>query len=240
MSKIENEFSLIEFWYIIIRNIWFIIFTTLFCLILSLILAFFILAPNYKSTADVMVQVEENNSSSNSDFDFVNAFRLIDTVAELMEKEVVLDKAKSDLETLGYEDISVDYLRKGLAISTSSSSYFINVSFIDKDTDFAEVAVNSIIDAVIYETNVEDAFPVLTNKIRRTSYATEAVYNSPNKVLYAFVGILIGLVASISLTSINEFFSGKFRGKEDIENSLGLQVISEIPSMNYKEAKSVK
>lgn len=233
----NREISFLEFWTLIYNNLKFIIVSvSIFGFILT-IYAWFIQVPDYKSNADVMVQVAQDSGSSETNFDLVNAFRLIDTVAELMEKEVVLENAKLRLENLGYNDISVRYLREGLSISSSSTSYFITIIFIDENVDLAKDAVDEVINAVIEETDVADAFPVLTNKIRRTSYATDASYNSPNKLFSSFVGVGLGLLFSISFVLVKETFSSKFKNKDEIESALDLQVIGMIPIMNDKENK---
>lgn len=242
-EKIENtsEMNLIDFWYIILKHIWFIIIFTLTITSLTMVYVFLILTPSYISRADVMIQVEQDSSTSNNpDFDLVNAFRLIDTVAELMEKEIILENALARLTELGYENLSISYIREGLIVSSSSSSYFINISFVDEDEKFSEEAVNAVIDAVIEETDVEDAFPVLTNKIRRTSYASDAVYFSPNKLVSTILGFVTGLITSVGFVTFKETFSTYFKNKDEIESALNIQVLSVIPKMNYKEKNNEK
>jgi capsular polysaccharide biosynthesis protein len=233
----NREISFLEFWTLIYNNLKFIIVSVIIFGSILTIYAWFIQVPDYKSNADVMVQVAQDSGSSETNFDLVNAFRLIDTVAELMEKEVVLENAKLRLENLGYSDISVRYLREGLSISSSSTSYFITIIFIDENVDLAKDAVDEVINAVIEETDIADAFPVLTNKIRRTSYATDASYNSPNKLFSSFVGVGLGLLFSISFVLVKETFSSNFKNKDEIETALDLPVIGLIPIMNDKENK---
>lgn len=241
MNEKNNEFSILDLWHIFIRNIWLIIITSSIFFIVSVIYVFYIVTPDYKSSADVMVQVEQD-SGTNSDpnFDLVNAFRLIDTVAELMEKEVVLENAINRLESIGYQDLTANYIRDGLIINTSSSSYFINISFVDENRALAKDAVDSIIEAVIEETDIADAFPVLTDKIRRTSFASDAEYNSPNKILISSLGLLVGLLISLGFVTTRDFFSMKFRSTEEIEETLKLQVLGVIPLKSYKEKSNVK
>lgn len=236
-KKIDREISFLELKQIFINNIVFIIITTLTFLLLSTIYAFFVAIPDYKSNADVMVQVEQDPMSSDQSYDLVNAFRLIDTIAELMEKEIVLKNAINRLEILGYENLDINDIREGLQISSSSTSYFINVSFIDQDEQLAMDAVDSVIEAVIEETDVEDAFPVLTDKIRRTSFASEAVYNSPNKLVFIFVGVFLGLAISSIFSFSKELLSSNFKSKDEIESEIGLQVLGIIPYMNKKGIK---
>lgn len=141
---------------------------------------------------------------------------------------------------MGYGDLSVKYLREGLVVKSSSTSYFINISFIDENTSLAEAVVDSIIEATIEETNVNDAFPVLTDKIRRTSFASEATYNSPNRLLYAVIGLGLGILSSVSFVVIKERLSSKFRNKEEIESLLGVQVLGVIPLMRKGEKQYEK
>lgn len=237
----QKELTFIDLWHIITNHIYFILIITILSLSLSIVYVFFVVTPNYISNADVMVQVEQDSQSSNNqNFDLVNAFRIIDTVAELMEKEIVLKNAIERLEAKGYQNLDVRYLREGLLVRTSSTSYFINVSFIDEDSTFAKEAVDSIINAVIEETDIEDAFPVLEDKIRRTSFASNADYNSPNKTLFIFVGLLLGLAVSIGFVLSKELLSTHYKSKDEIESSLEIQVIGAIPIKEFKEKTNGK
>ena len=241
MENKEKEISIIDLWHTFLRNIWFILITTFIFFLISVIIAWFIETPKYSSTADIMVQVEQDTPSNpDPNFDLVNAFRLIDTIAELMKKEVVLENALNRLEMQGYNELSVSYLRHGLSIRTSSSSYFINISFLDENNALAQIVVDAVIEAVIEETNQENAFPVLTDKLRRTSFASDAIYDSPNKILYMIVGLILGSFVSIGVVLLKENLSTKFKNKDEIEEALNLQILGVIPKMENKELKNVK
>jgi capsular polysaccharide biosynthesis protein len=236
-----NDLSIIDLWYLFKNHILLIISTTVVFLFSLSIYAWIIVTPKYISNADVMIQVEQSSSGNNeTNFDFVNAFRLIDTVAELMEKDIVLKNSVERLKNLGYENIDIEYLKDGLNVTSSSSSYFINISFIDENKVLAKDAVNSVIDAVIEETDIEDAFPVLTDKIRRTSFANEPTYHSPNQIIYAFAGVFLGLITSFGFIIFREKISSYFVNKEDIESNLDLIVLGVIPKMNPKEINHAK
>jgi capsular polysaccharide biosynthesis protein len=237
----QQELSLLDLWYMLLRHIWFIISVTALFFILASVYAFFIVTPDYISRADIMVQVEQSSSSaSDQNFDLVNAGRLLDTVRELMTKEVVLQKALETLSEQGYTDLTVGYLRSGLTITSSNTSFFINIAFVDEDTELAEAVVNAVISAVIDITDVEDAFPVLTNKIRRTSFASEATYNSPNRILFAVIGIVLGGIVSVGIVFLKELLATNFKSKDEIERMLNLQVLGIIPLMELKESKHGK
>jgi len=230
----EQEISLIDLYRIFIKNLLFIIITSLVFLSMSTIYAFFIVTPTYTSQADVMVQVELSNvNTSNATFDYSTAFRLIDTISELMKKEIVLLDVQYELQNQGYI-ISLNELRSGTTITSSSNSYFINVEFEHTNPQLTKVVADELINSVIKITNEEDAFPVLTNKIRRTSFASLGTYSSPNKLLYSMIGLVIGGMISVGFVFLKEFLSQSFRSKEDLEQALNLQVIGIIPKIDLK------
>lgn len=244
MEKDKNsafEFSFIDFWNVFVNHILSILIVTTIFLLSSLIYTFFVVTPDYISRADVMIQVENDNStSSDPNFDLLNALRLIDTVAELMTKEVILENSINRLEEKGYENLSINDIRENLSVSSSSTSYFINISYVDPDKNLAKEAVDSLIEAVIEETDVENAFPVLTNKIRRTSYASDAVYNSPNNLLNIFIGTLLGFTIITTFLVLKEIFANNFKSKEHIENTFEIPVLAVIPIMMHGQDKNEK
>jgi capsular polysaccharide biosynthesis protein len=231
------DISVVDIYNILINRIKFILLITFVATVLTSTYAWFISTPQYKSTADVMVQIEQSSGSTDPNFDYANAFRLIDTVAELMEKEVVYTVANDALILDGFESVEHGYFQNGISISASSTSYFINVSFIDENPDYAQAAVNAIINAVIEVTDEEGAFPVLTNKIRRTSFATIASYDSPNRVLFSIIGALLGSITSVVYVLALELLSTSFKSKDEIEKVLNIQVIGVIPTIDAKGLK---
>lgn len=219
---------------IFLNNIFLFIITVLIAFLISYVYAFYVVTPDYKSNADVMVQVEQDTTASDQSFDLVNAFRLIDTIAELMEKEIVLINAIERLEEFGYEDLDLTYLKEGLSIDSSNTSYFINISFVDENKLLAKNVVDAVIDAVIEVTDVENAFPVLTNKIRRTSFASDSIYNSPNKFLIITLGIIFGIITISTFLVSKEILSSNYRNKDEIEDDLNLPVLGIIPLQKVK------
>lgn len=234
----QESISILDLLQILKINLLFIISITLTFFLISTIYAWYIATPDYISKADVMVQVEQSATTSDPNFDLVNAFRLIDTIAELMEKEIILNNAINSLEQLGYDNLDDQYLRRGLTVKSSSTSYFINISFIDENPMLAKDVVDEVIDAVIEETNVSDAFPVLTDKIRRTSFASQATYNSPNKILTSIFGLFFGVIFSTGIIVIKNLLSNQFKNREEIEQTLDVQVLGVIPLMEFKEKKN--
>jgi capsular polysaccharide biosynthesis protein len=228
----EDGISLLDLLHLLQTHLLKIILTTIIGAFLAGSYSWLFVTPRYTSNGDVMVQIEQTNGSGDPNFDYTNAFRLIDTIAELMKKEVVYDVAQSALVDLGYPDSTHDAFLSNLSIRASNTSYFINVAFTHEDPRYAQDAVDAIVDAVIDITSDSDAFPVLTNKIRRTSFATLATYTSPNHILFLTIGTLLGGLVGLGWIGLITILRTTFQSEEDIEKRLQLPVLGVIPYMN--------
>jgi capsular polysaccharide biosynthesis protein len=225
-----NEISLIDLFKILKGNILLISFLTLMFGAIAAFYAFGVADPTYKSNAYVMVQVQVEGTSGNS-FDLVNAQRLMATAADLISMPVVLEKVIEDLNL----DITPAQLKSNLTVSSSTTSYFINVSYLSSDPEESKVIVNAVIDSAIQFAN--DNVAILEDNIIRTSTAGNGVYDSPNKVLYVVIGLILGGIFGVGLAFLSEMLNNTFRSKEQLEAAFNIQVLGVIPEFEVKEQK---
>jgi len=225
-----NEISLLDLIKILRSNMLLIIIATLLFGLIAGAYAYFIADPQYKSNAYVMVQVQVE-SGTNDSFDLVNAQRLMATAADLISMPIVLEKVVADLGL----SISAAQLESNLTVSSSTTSYFINVSYLAGDPALSKEIVNEVIDEAIAFANANVA--ILENNIIRTSTAKEGVYDSPNKVLYVVIGIILGGIVGVGIAFIKELFNNTFRTKDQLEQAFGIQVLGVIPEFEVKETR---
>ncbi|MDO9629849.1 MAG: Wzz/FepE/Etk N-terminal domain-containing protein [Acholeplasmataceae bacterium] len=225
-----NEISLIDLIKILRSNIILIMIGVIIFGTVAAIYAFAVASPKYKSNAYVMVQVQVEGSSGNS-FDLLNAQRLMATAADLISMPIVLEKVINDLDL----EMSTGQLKSNLSISSSTTSYFINVSYLSEDPLESKMIVNAVIDAAIDFANNNVA--ILEDNIIRTSTANNGVYDSPNKVLYVVIGIMLGGIVGVGIAFLKEMLNNTFRTKEQLELAFGIQVLGVIPEFEVKEQK---
>jgi capsular polysaccharide biosynthesis protein len=226
-----NEISLVDLFKILRSNIILITVATLLIGLIAGVYAYFIANPQYKSNAYVMVQVQVE-SGTNDSFDLVNAQRLMATAADLISMPIVLEKVVDDLGL----SISAQQLKSNLSVSSSTTSYFINVSYLADDPELSKVIVNEVIEEAIAFANANVA--ILENNIIRTSTAKDGTYDSPNKVLYVVIGLILGGILGVGIAFLKELFNNTFRTKDQLELAFGIQVLGVIPEFEVKETRS--
>jgi len=227
-----NEISLLDLFKIFKSNLLLIFVFTFVFATMAGVYAYFVADPKYKSNADVMVQVQTDQAVEGA-YDYTTAQKLLATIAELMSKDIVLVNVIDDL---GLE-MTAGQLRSGLTITSSTTSYFINVSFISEDVEETRDVVNAVIDSAIDIANNHEGFSPIKDKITRTSFASLGAYESPNKPLYIIIGFLLGGIAGVGMALIKELFNNTFRTKEQLEAYFGIQVLGVIPEFEVREVK---
>lgn len=226
----QNEISLVDLFLIIKKNIILILAFTVFVGMLAVVYAFFVVNEKYASSADVMVQVQVTGPVEGS-YDYNNAMKLMSTIAEFMEKDIVLNQVNDDLNL----NRTANSMRSNLTIKTSVNSFFVNIKYTDENPETAGLIVNSIIDNAIGIANNDPAFPILKDKITRTSFAENGLYSSPNKPLYLLIGIILGGIVGVGFVFLKELLNNSFKTKEQLEAAFGIQVLGTIPEFEVKE-----
>ncbi len=226
----QNEISLFDLFIILKRNIILILGFTIIIAMITGAYAFFVVNETYASNADVMVQVEAGTANDGT-YDYNTAQKLLATIAEYMSKDIVLDEVIRDLDI----DYTTNQIRSNLSITSSTTSFFINIKYVNEDPDLSRDIVNSIIDNAIGIANGNVAFSSINNKITRTSFAEIGTYDSPNKPLYLAIGIILGGIAGVGFVFLKEMLNNSFNSKEQLEAALDIQVLGVIPKFEVKE-----
>lgn len=227
-----NEISLVDIYKVLKKNLVMIFISTILIAALAAFYAYVIATPQYKSNADVMVQVQVGGADEQT-YDYLTAQRLLETISDLMDKDVILNNMIDDLSL----NMTAAEIRNNLTVTSSRTSFFINISYTSYDNKLARDVVNGVIDSAIEIVNNDVSFSSLENTITRTSYAKEGVFDSPNKPLFVIVGILLGGMLGVGGALIKEFLKNTITTKEQLELLLDIQVLGAIPNFDVKEIK---
>jgi capsular polysaccharide biosynthesis protein len=227
----SSEISLLDLYRILKNNFLLILGFTILIGTIAGVFAFVIINPKYESKANIMVQVPYEGSSEN--FDLINAQRLLPTVAEFLQSEVVIMQA---VETLGL-NLTENQVKDGLSVRSSTTSYFIYINYENTDATLARDLINTIIAEAIEIANTDDDYSIFKNKITQTSTGKVGVYSSPNRPLYVIIGLILGGIIGVGIALVKELFNNTFKNKDQLEASFGIQVLGVIPQFEVKEDK---
>lgn len=228
----EREFSLYDLYMIIRKHLILIFALVLVGAVVAGTIAWFLIGEQYKSEAQIIVQVE--TSSSSNEFDYNSSLRLINSVVTLLSSDPVLLDVNDALD-LGLTESNLGSLRNGLSISSSSTDLFIGVSYTSTNPATAKEVVNQVIDSAIYITNGGSDIEFLEGVIVRISEAPIGSYASPNKPLYVVIGGLLGGIVGVSIALISGFLDNTYKSKEEIQKDLDIQVLGSIPEFRVEE-----
>ncbi|MDD4212893.1 MAG: Wzz/FepE/Etk N-terminal domain-containing protein [Bacilli bacterium] len=227
-QNLENGITLVELFNMLFRNIYLIIITIAAITLIGIIYTFQFVHPTYTSSSDIMVQVDKTSGegTSTNDIDLTSTLRIVQTVAEFVQKDFVIDEV---IEDLGL-DITASGLRKKLSVNYSSTSLFVTIKYEDEDPMVSQRVVNSLISNAIEIANAE--FPVLNNVMIQGGSAKIGVYASPNKTLNVIISFIIGGIVGVGAALLLEFLKTTVRNKKELEALIpNYQVIGVIPLM---------
>ena len=229
----ESTISLTDIVAIIKKRFWFLVTTTLLGGILLAVYAFLIATPKYQSIGAIMVQVR---AGENGTVNTVESQRLVQSTVDILTKiDLVPSQTADVLQSLGYE-ITAEQVKNNMGVSNTSGSLLIQITFISEDPELAKIANETIILTLINITDAETYNMAQTLKGNLSNlYVSEAKYHSPNKILFTFVGLLLGGVVGLVIVFAFEMINTGYKTKEEIEKELKIQVIGEIPEYEVRK-----
>lgn len=215
--------SMLRYWYIIVIS-------TVLATLLGFVMAFYVVAPKYSSSAEILVQAKDVNEN----YSFLESQRALETLADVLRSEVVLEQVIVDLGAQG-KGLTVSQIKSNLSISYKTTSLLIRLSYTDLDPTITDVVVNQVVDTTKTLTDDGLTLPSLKNSFVILKRGNEGTYASPNKPLYLVVGFMLGAIVGAGIVLIIEFSRTTYRTKEEIEADLEIQVIGMIPEFDSVE-----
>ena len=211
---------------IIIERLWIIILVTLVATISSGIISFFILDDIYEASTTLMVSKTRDDQSTNLQYnDILLNQKLVKTYSEVAKSNRVLEKVIEKL-TL---DMNTGSLRDKVKINSVSDTEIIRITVEDQDPNFAAELANSIavvfmgeIGSIMKMDNVQfiDMAQVPQNPIK------------PRPAMNIAISAVLGIMVSVFIIFLVEYFDNTIKTPEEIENSFGLPVLGSIPAFH--------
>jgi capsular polysaccharide biosynthesis protein len=198
------------------RRLWLIVLLTLGAGLVSGLVSYFYLTPDYEVSTQILVNQKNNDQNAYNQNQVQTNVQLINTYNVIMKSPVILDQVIKDLN-LG---LTTDQLNQKITIASETNSQVINLSVQDKNPDQAAQIANAI--AAVFQTEI----PKIMNVDNVSILAKAAV--KPKKTINIVIGLVVGLMAGAVITLLLEYFDNTLKTDQEIEQLLGLPVLGVI------------
>ncbi|OPJ55325.1 YveK family protein [Alkalithermobacter paradoxus] len=218
----EETIELREYIDIIRKRIGMIAAITIVAIILSAVVSYFILDPQYETSTTLIVNkaYEEDRINHN---DIILNQRLVSTYGEIVKSRAVLEKTIKDLKL----ENAYEQLEGSIKVTPVKDTQIMRITVSGKDpaliARIANTTAKNFINEVTRIMNIENVQVIDVAKIPKSPVKPRP---SLNMAIAAVLGIMVGLF----ITFVLEYMDSTIKTPKDIERHLDIPVIGVIPS----------
>lgn len=229
----EETVSLKELFQTLRKRIGLIISITLIAMIISGVVSYFVITPEYKSSTQILVNQAKDNESIYSQNEVQTNIQLINTYSVIIKSAAILNDVRNDLEL----DMSVSALNNKITVESAQNSQVMTISVIDSNPALALEIANKT--AEVFEKQIKNLMKVDNVNILPLADDQENQSPvSPNPPLNIAIAAILGLIIGIGLAFLLEYLDNTVKTEQDIEKLLDLPVLGAIITMDdNKDAK---
>jgi len=209
----------------IIRKRWLVILSlTVFILILGIVYTFLIVKPIYQSDTSIYIgKYTESESKSIMYNDVLLNDRLVKDYREIVKSRLIADEV---IKEMNLKDITYKKLASKLDVTSKEDTRLIVISATDINPEFSKNLADKVAEA--FQKKATEIMKVENIQIIDKAIIPE-VPIKPNKIANITISFLIGLMISLFVVNIIEYFDDTIKTPEDVIKQLDLSVIGAIP-----------
>ena len=185
-----------------------IVIITLLSTLASVVLSFFVIEPKYEASTKLFIGKETTEANqSYSQSDVIMYQTLMKTYCEVIKtNDLILKAAKEaniDLNSFAFSLLNAEEVLENLSVITIADTQILEVSFKSENAKEARDLIEEITKEFIKIS--KELFPNGNVKVlQQVSLPEKPV--SPNKIINISIAFLLGLIVSVALSFLLEFF----------------------------------
>ncbi|MBB4832122.1 MPA1 family polysaccharide export protein [Staphylococcus hominis] len=218
----ENTIEFSRIIQIIKKNLWLLILLPIIFLLLSVVLTFFALKPQYQASTQVLVN-QKKEMKNVVVGEVQGNIQLVNTYAEILKSPRILDKVSKE-----YNKYSSEKLNKMVNVKTQANSQILNINVTDYNKKKSEDIANKV--ANVFKDDMPHIMNVDNVSILSTANGT-AEKVSPKTSVNLIIGLFVGLVLAIFIIALKEMLDKRIKSEEDVERELNIPVLGSIPKL---------
>jgi len=201
---------------------------TLVAMIISGIISYFVITPEYKSSTQILVNQKKDESTAAYSTNEVQAnVQLISTYSVILKSAAILNNVKEDLKL----DMSVAALNNKITVESAQNSQIMTVSVTDSDPKKALQIANKT--AEVFEKEIKNIMTIDNVKVLPLAEDQENQSPiSPNPPLNIAIAAVVGLMIGIGIAFLLGYLDNTVKTEQDIEKLLELPVLGAITTID--------
>src|SRR5699024_2401720 len=228
----NTEFNINMVLTIIKKNLFSILFWIVLGGIVSSILTFSFITPKYSSDIDILVNQKANNeqvqyAAQQADLQVINTYK------DVLTKPIILTPDLQEVKRIDNYQGNLGTLSNAIKVSNQTNSLVITVTVTDKYAYVAADIANTI--GKVFTKKVKKMMQV-DNVAIVSSAKVKTKPVSPNKKLYIFVGIVIGLLIGVTIAFIKELTDKTVKDSSFLIDELGLTNIGSVYHLDIDDS----
>jgi len=229
----EETISLKELFQTLKKRIALIVSITLIAMIISGVVSYFVITPEYKSSTQILVNQAKDSESIYSQNEVQTNIQLINTYSVIIKSAAILNTVRNDLNL----DMSVSELNNKITVDSAQNSQVMTVAVTDADPALALEIANKT--AEVFEKQIKKLMKVDNVSILPLADDQENQSPvSPNPPLNIAIAAVVGLMIGVGLAFLLEYLDNTVKTEQDIEKLLELPVLGAITTID--ESKDAK
>lgn len=222
----ENTISLQEIVYALKKRWKLIALITIAATLVSAILSFFVIKPQYEATTKLFIgkqESQDNNAYNNSDVMMYQ--QLMKTYSELVKTSDLVTKAVKSAD-LDYNQKEIKEILKNLNANPSADTQILDLSYKGGNPKDVLKVTEAITNEFISES--KELIPNGNVQVIQKAQLPEQPV-SPNKKLNILIAFVLGLMVGVGVVLLLEYLDNTFKSREELEKALELPIIGTIP-----------
>lgn len=187
--------------------------------------------PMYKSQTSLVLTRTNNSTGGITQSDISLNKNLVSTYREIIKSRRILSKVIDNLDL----NLTEKQLSEKVNVASANDTELIVISVTDKDKTLACNIANEI--ANVFNEEITSIYNI--ENISIVDHATEAqdAYNI-NVVKQYAIGSGVGFLLGSLIVTVMFYFDDSIKKPEDIEEKVGLSVLSTVPEYKKKKKKN--
>lgn len=220
----EQVIRLDELYEALKKRVLMIVCITLIATIVSVIISFFVIKPQYEASTKVFIGKEEAEENAYNQGDVIMYQQLMETYSETIKTKDLVAKALKEVNL----NLNVEEVLSNITVVTVTNTQILEIKYKSNSPTEARAVINGVSNEFIKTS--KELVPNGNIKIIESVELPEDPI-SPNKKLNIAIAFILGLFVGVGLALLLEFLDNTFKNKEQLERELDIPVIGSIPKV---------